>query len=217
MNSIFFEQWMYRANLLKLFKSDEFIEGQSHYGIKLQFNSTSKNLINTTSQTKIHIPLLLITYDHGYFKRNFVIHCSKTLLNENLNSFQDKSNMIIEPIVKVENNILSRLDQSFYQYCVYLEDKFEKGLLSTVNSISPSSSEIFSDNDLKENQIYLICFRKEILFRNLLENIDWPNLKDQSKKNIFFCNIREIGFSFNSPESIIPITNVNILYINNIF
>lgn len=88
------------------------------------------------------------------------------------------------------------LDEYFYNYCNYLEHKGEEKFLNNENDSS------------SPEQLYLICFRKQIQNRIFVENNYWLTIGEEFKKNIFFFGLKEIGAEFYHVDSIIPLFNV---------
>lgn len=144
----------------------------------------------------------MLTYDHGYFKKNFAIHSTKSLIQENNEeSKKNVSNFFFKPFVCVDSRILMNLDEYFYNYCNYLEHKGEEKFLNNENDSMPPE------------QLYLICFRKQIQNRIFLENNYWLTTVAEFKKNIFFFGLNEIGAEFYHADSIIPLFNVKLIFL----
>lgn len=176
------ERWMNINHALPKQNNNENING-----IKIIFKASQKLAISCCTQ--IHLPLIILTYDKGYFKNNLSLHAASAINQGKVDSFL--TNVIFKPFLDVDENILLNLEDTFYQYCRLLDDRIPEYLNK--------------EKKYSESQMFLVCYRKNILMRDLLENYD----KDFRKSNnIFFLKLREIGTIFEDSSSIIPLVNL---------
>jgi len=192
------DKWMSRTTDLKRKKLE------SETGIKILFKTSQRS--TSSCCTQIHLPIIIVTFDQGFFKNNISIHSAKAT-----NQGKDKednltTNVILRPFLDVDENILTSLEEGFYKYCLLLDERIPTYLNKKENE----------NKDFNDNQIFLVCYRKHINLRDLLETYD----KDFEKsRNIFFLKLREIGAIFQDSSSMIPLINLlrNIDSFNKIF
>lgn len=180
--------WMNRNKSIS-FKDDS---ESSENGIKILFKTSQKS--NPSCCTQIHLPIIIITFDQGFFKNNFTIHTAKAH-NPLKNAHGFQTNVILKPFLDVDENILTSMEEKFYLYCHHLDERIPTFL----------KTEDTDKKEFNDKQIFLVCYRKMISMRDLLESYDGDF---QKNRNIFFMKLTEIGAIFQDSSSMIPLINL---------
>lgn len=186
---------------------------------------------NAIRRTILHLSLIAITRDTGFFRDNLVVHCSEASpigpqTRDDMEKRDDRGAVVskFQPIVRAKKDFTDHLDDSFWGYFLRLERSFKKHSPSEHEEIYDKSlgkfdkstgkfysrdahRDEFPDSDELTSGLYVLCIRRKYLRRSLLKKLE-INGADKSFRNFLALWIKEITISFNSLNSLSNLISV---------
>lgn len=121
-----------------------------------------------------------------------------------------ETKIIFKPYWKADkNNILSNLEDNHYLYCRKIDTEFpkEKSITEPDDEFTIPLPNFSFDQDIDDNEVYLLFYRKSTLLKELLEKFD-KTIKEHQTKNYFFFKVKRISLAFKDAFAAVTLLNV---------